>query len=105
MKPFTSFRVHIRPEACDRKWVFLRQEFRDVRSNRLHAIGIGKIVFKQKSGKTIPPRELFAQLGYKVPAHLSRDGDAAATLNSLLETLAPAETISSPAPEVMPLGK
>ena len=37
------------------------------RGNTVVAVGVAKMVFKRKSGKTIPPAEMFAELGYDTP--------------------------------------
>lgn len=66
--------------SARRKWVFINQAI--TRNGVLVSTGVSKMVFKALNGKTIPPLEVFAQLGYDVDrAALSSSGDASGDEN------------------------
>jgi len=43
--------------SWDAKWLYFACEFKSNDGKRLHAIGLGRYVFKHKNGKTMPPAE------------------------------------------------
>lgn len=101
LAPFQAFRVRTRLAGVDRKWFLFLHVFESGSPKKpvIHALGMTKVVFKEKRGpergKTIPPRELLARMGVPIPAAMAaRDCAAAEPLHELLaelETLAGVE--------------
>lgn len=69
----------------DRKWTFIEHSFYSV-SGTLCATGISKMVFKEPSGKTIPPQDVFERAGLD-PSELPADFDGGAHFLQLKESL------------------
>jgi hypothetical protein len=113
--------LRTRALGCDAKWLYLRHEYRDPKCDVVFAVGMAKLVFKERGGRTVPPLAMLAQLGYALPAGLSAKGvssEAAAArmitsfdpatpvgplLQQTLEALAPTQSVArTPAPALSP---
>jgi hypothetical protein len=72
--------------GCDRKWLYLRTDFVSPRGDKLFAVGISRIVFKELSGKTIAPVEILERLSFdlkKSPAFTVSNDEPGAESESL----------------------
>lgn len=58
------------------KWSYLESRFVDPRKGSLFAVGLSRIVFKERSGKTIVPEDLFKRLGYGADLPIVQPGQA-----------------------------
>jgi acyl-CoA thioesterase FadM len=57
-----------------RKWAFVALAYTHGRTKRLHALGLTKMCWKEASGKTVPPQEALARMGYAMPPELRHGG-------------------------------
>lgn len=64
LKPFATYTLHFRLEACDAQWNYMRFEFRD--GERLCAAGYMKGAVVGRGG-FVPNSESYAALGQPVP--------------------------------------
>lgn len=63
LRLLAAYKVHTRLAGIDAKWFYLRSDYVDARSGRLHALTITRIVVKI-ARKTVPPADALARLGY-----------------------------------------
>jgi acyl-CoA thioesterase FadM len=98
MRFMQAYELRTRAVGCDAKWVYLRHEYRDPgRKGTVFAVGMAKIVFKERGGRTLVPADFFRKLGFAIPAGSTAPGTAgfqvgthvAGLLHSVLEELQP----------------
>jgi acyl-CoA thioesterase FadM len=85
---FQAYQVRTRVVSYDRKWIYVGHIFESSNGKKLHALGVARVVVKEKSGKTIPPVEFFERNNITIPPKFEDvQGTASEPLTALLEHL------------------
>ena len=89
LKPLQAYRIHTFIVDHDRKWMYLGHIFESGEGSRVitHAVGFTKVVFKERSGKTIVPAAFFQSQGFQVPPTKNEEGGASHDGTSFVGTL------------------
>ncbi|RHZ88639.1 hypothetical protein Glove_21g249 [Diversispora epigaea] len=80
---FSTFKIQTKILTWNGKWIFLIHRFitesknnsdntNDNKNINVHAVGITKLVFKEKNGKTVIPEQFFDENGFKCETEESK---------------------------------